>query len=95
MNYPTAIVISVALIAGAAVLSSTTEANHPHASNSHIIAHEKGGVWHMHGDKVRHCVSEQDGSSTSKAVKCGVWQLPGAECTRCNGRTAATGTQSP
>jgi hypothetical protein len=38
------------------------------------MAHEKGGVWHMHGDHVRHCGSGQDESSTEMAVSCGEWQ---------------------
>ena len=72
MNYPNAIVISVALIAGAIALSSGTQARHPHGG-AHIVAHD-GGVWHMHEDKVRHCDLDQKDASTATGLRCGDWQ---------------------
>jgi hypothetical protein len=73
MNYPTAIVVSAVLIAGAFALSTKTEANHPHAHSAHIVSHDRG-VYHMQGDKVRHCGFEQQGTETSKPMRCGAWQ---------------------
>ena len=73
MNTPSAIVISAALIAGAFVLSSGTQANHPHERAAHIVTPD-GGVSHMHGDKVHHCDLDQKEASTSTGLRCGDWQ---------------------
>lgn len=75
MNYPSAIVIAAALIAGAMVLNSASEARHIRFEahpRSHIVSDQSGQVWHMHDDQLRRC--KVDGSAAAQAVNCSEWQ---------------------